>query len=80
MCWTQRKADKLNYFRKTLMWYLDDSVANVDTLGNSPSKSMLEKARNPLRPFHSPPGTLERAKQQWELLSRKICKRSDNSP
>ena len=82
MCWTQRKADKLNYFRKTLMWYLDDNVANIETLGNNPRASVSERSRNPLNSFHNIHySNFEEANSQWESkLSRRICKKSPNSP
>ena len=70
MCWTQRKADKLNYFRKTLMWYLNDAIANIETLAGPAGRNNL------IKEFHYHNG----GPGQWDYMARKICARSDNSP
>jgi hypothetical protein len=31
-CWTQGKADKLIYLRKSKMWYLTDTCSNLENL------------------------------------------------
>lgn len=78
MCWTQRKADKLNYFKKTLMWYLNDNIANIQTLGNSKKEAHLVRM-SPLKEFHQTP-MYGSANSRWDRLSALICMRSDNSP
>ena len=82
MCWTQRKADKLNYLKKTLMWYLNDKIANLETLGN-PKKgvsSANRRASDEIAEFHRNPSNTAQGIRNWNVLSDRICSRSSNSP
>ena len=75
MCWTQRKADKVNYLKKTLMWYLNDEIATLDYLGAK------KGVKSVISPFHSKPQSAKKGKANWEQkLSNLVCKRSDDSP
>ena len=60
MCWTQRKADKMNYLKKTLMWYLNDEVATLDALGAK------KGTKSVINPFHSKPQSAMKGKLNWE--------------
>jgi hypothetical protein len=62
------------------MWYLDDSVANIETLGNDPKGDRNARERNPLKDFHLEPHNLADAEEKWNKFSQRICRRSNESP
>ena len=64
MCWTQRKDDKLNYLKKTLMWYLSYR-ATLENLGNSKKNSASQIDREISR-FHGKPNP-HQTQENWKV-------------
>lgn len=53
MCWTQGKKDKLNYFRKSKLWYLSETCSSLPNIVLNPSEHMQKK-----KTLRSPPGVV----------------------
>jgi len=82
-CRTQGKADKLNYLKKTKMWYVNDRACSLEQL-------QPKKGAWPLREALQNTKITKAAKiqglnhlvynQSWLALAGLCCKRDANAP
>jgi hypothetical protein len=81
MCWTADKAQKLNYFKVTHMWYLKEGLSYEDFKGEGTFNGYATQ-----QSFHSTGGRAEKAKEGdlwgkiWSVLEPTICTVMDDSP
>lgn len=82
-CRTQGKKDKLSYFKKTKMWYLNDQTCSLDQLkprkGEWPMRASLQNSKK--NKLKSLPG-LEYlvSNESWPSLAKLCCNRIAGAP
>jgi hypothetical protein len=75
MCWTANKTQKLDFFRNTHMWFLQDHLSSKAFIPGGLLESVVRKAEPSTGSYDG-----EAARNRWAGIGKKVCHVMPDAP